>query len=43
MAAIRHQPLASLTWDLGLWERPNETSSAVLTERGVRFLGEALA
>jgi hypothetical protein len=43
MAAIRHQPLASLTWDLGLWERSNETSSAVLTERGVRFLEEALA
>jgi hypothetical protein len=43
LAAIRHQPLASLTWDLGLWDDPDETSPATLTERGVRFLGEALA
>jgi hypothetical protein len=43
LAAIRHQPLASLTWDLGLWDDPDETSPATLTERGVGFLGEALA
>jgi hypothetical protein len=43
LAAIRDQPLASLTWDLGLWDNSNEASPATLTERGVRFLGETLA
>jgi hypothetical protein len=44
LAAIRDQPLASLTWDLGLRDDTgDEASPAVLTERGIRFLSEALA
>jgi hypothetical protein len=44
LAAIRHQPLASLTRDLGLWDDTgDEASPAVLTERGISLLSEALA
>ncbi len=42
LAAIRHQTLAFLTWDLGLWDEA-EDEQAVLTERGTAFIDEALA
>jgi hypothetical protein len=44
LAAIRHEPLASLTWDLGLWdETDNDPGAAALTEHGAAFINEALA
>lgn len=44
LAAIRYEPLASLTWDLGMWdETDNDDRPVVLTERGQAFTGEALA
>ncbi len=42
LAAIRHEPLASLTADLGLWTRDDQ-SVAKLTARGRAFVDEALA
>ncbi len=44
LAAIRYEPLASLTWDLGLWrETDDEERPAVVTDRGHAFVDEALA
>jgi hypothetical protein len=44
LAAIRHEPLASLTWDLGLWDETGDVDRpAVLTDQGVTFADEALA
>lgn len=44
LAGIRNEPLASLTWDLGLWdESDDEKKPAVLTERGAAFVDAALA
>jgi hypothetical protein len=44
LAAIRNEPLASLTWDLGMWdETDNDDTPVVLTGRGQAFTGEALA
>lgn len=44
LAAIRHEPLASLTKDLGLWECiPPLDTHGVLTERGKKFVAEAFA
>lgn len=37
VASVRHWPLRSLTFDLGLWENEN---APVLTTRGVAFVGE---
>ncbi|MDX3354819.1 hypothetical protein PV703_16205 [Streptomyces sp. ME01-24h] len=43
LAAVRNAPLASLTWDLGLWsEADDERRPATLTTRGMRFVEEAL-
>jgi hypothetical protein len=41
LAAIRHETLATLTWDLGLWDAP-PAGHAVLTERGSAFVDGAL-
>jgi len=41
LAAIRKEPLASLTWDLGMWERTSE-GTAALTARAVDFINEVL-
>jgi hypothetical protein len=44
LAAIRHEPLATLTWDLGLWdETAADARPAALTEYGAAFINEALA
>jgi hypothetical protein len=44
LAAIRNATLASLTWDLGMWdETDNDDMPAKLTGRGQAFAGEALA
>lgn len=44
LAAIRNEPLASLTWDLGLWDQTDdEDRSGTLTARGAVFTAEALA
>lgn len=44
LAAIRNEPLASLTWDLGLWDQTDdEDPSGMLTARGAVFAAEALA
>ena len=40
LAAIRHEPLSLITWDLGLWDRHNE--HAALTDRGQAFIAETL-
>lgn len=41
LASIRHGSLASLTWDLGLWEIPSKGDRpAVLTGRGMAFVAE---
>ncbi|MFF4254542.1 hypothetical protein ACFY1L_25385 [Streptomyces sp. NPDC001663] len=43
LAAVRNAPLASLTWDLGLWsEADDERRPATLTARGKRFVEEVL-
>ncbi|WP_307520096.1 hypothetical protein [Streptomyces umbrinus] len=43
LAAVRNAPLASLTWDLGLWsEADDERCPATLTARGMRFVEEVL-
>jgi hypothetical protein len=44
LAAIRDQPLALLTWDLGLWdETGNDGRPITLTDRGTAFIDEVLA
>ena len=44
LAAIRNEPLAYLTWDLGFWDATEDDNvPAVLTERGSAFIDEALA
>lgn len=44
LAAIRHEPLATLTWDLGLWaETDDDARPAALSEHGAAFVNEALA
>lgn len=43
LAAIRWDPLASLTWDLGLWDETNRADlPAALTDCGAAFTDEAL-
>ncbi|MFE2473704.1 hypothetical protein [Streptomyces mirabilis] len=43
LAAVRNAPLASLTWDLGLWsETDDDRRPATLTSRGMRFIEEVL-
>lgn len=43
LAAVRNAPLASLTWDLGLWrETDDDKRPATLTARGMRFVEEVL-
>ena len=46
LAAIRHDPLTQITWDLALWDRAASSGSpephAVLTDRGRRFVEESL-
>jgi hypothetical protein len=43
LAAIRDQPLALLTWDLGLWnETGDDAQPATLTDRGADFVQEVL-
>ena len=39
LAAIRHEPLRKLTFDLGLWENPG---APVVTARGAAFVAEVL-
>jgi len=44
LAAIRDQPLALLTWDLGLWdETGNDNRPITLTDRGTALINEVLA
>jgi hypothetical protein len=43
LAAIRNEPLASLTRDLGMWEMANNNQDATLTSRAQSFIDEALA
>jgi hypothetical protein len=44
LAAIRNEPLALLTQDLGMWEETDDDTQPVrLTERGLAFINEALA
>ena len=44
LAAIRDQPLALLTWDLGLWSETGDDARPVtLTDRGAAFVDEVLA
>ncbi len=40
LAAIRYQPLASLSWDLDLWDRTDD-GKAALTTGGQGFIAEA--
>jgi hypothetical protein len=43
LAAIRNEPLAYLTWDLGLWdETDDDDRPLLLTERGQAFASEVL-
>ena len=44
LAAIRNEPLAYLTWDLGFWDATEDDNvPAVLTELGSSFIDQALA
>jgi hypothetical protein len=44
LAGIRNEPLASLTWDLGLWDETHDQGRpAGLTDHGAAFVDEALA
>lgn len=45
LAAIRHEPLTRITWDLALWDYDTSDASspqAALTPRGRRFIQESL-